>query len=87
MRPLTQYIENALRKIRIDPWEEGSRYIARFEGVPGLPQIEADTEAECLTEIEIELEKWIVQALRRDLELPDIDGVSLNFGGSRGQRW
>ncbi|MSQ15457.1 MAG: hypothetical protein EXR50_06305 [Dehalococcoidia bacterium] len=87
MRPLRQYIENALRRVRAEPIEEGSRWLARFEGIPGLPQIEADTEEQCLEEIKIELERWLVQSLRRDLELPELDGVSLNFGGGRGQRW
>ena len=84
MGPLTQYIENALRRVRAEPIEEGSRWLARFEGFPG-PWIEADTEQQCLEEIKIELERWLVQSLRRDLELPELDGVSLNFGGSRGR--
>lgn len=84
MRPLTAYIEKALSRVRTEPMEEGSRWLARFEGFPG-PWVEADTEEQCLEEIQTALERWLVQALRRDDELPELDGVSLNFGG-KGQR-
>lgn len=84
MKPLTEYIEKALHRAKVEKMEDG-RYFGHLEGFPG-PWAEADTEEECLKELRTVFEEWLVLALREDDELPELDGVSLNFGGKRWQK-
>ncbi len=78
---ITKYVEKALRHAHIEKMEDG-RY---FATIPGLNGVWADgnTKEGCLAALGEVLEEWLVLALRDDDELPEFDGVSLNFGGKR----
>jgi predicted RNase H-like HicB family nuclease len=76
-----KYIEKAMRHAAIEKMEDG-RY---FGSIPGLNGVwaDGDTKDECLTTLEEVLEDWLVLSLRDDDELPEFDGITLNFGGKR----
>jgi predicted RNase H-like HicB family nuclease len=81
---LTQYIEQALAQALVEKMEDG-RYFASIPGFQGVWG-DGDTSEESLKELRSALEDWLVIALREDDKLPDLAGVSLNFGGKRWRR-
>ena len=81
---LTEYVERAMERKRVEKPEDG-RYFAFIPGFKG-PWADGDTEEGCLRELRSAFEEWLVIALREDAELPEIMGMSLNFGGRRWQR-
>jgi predicted RNase H-like HicB family nuclease len=78
---LTEYTEQAMALARIEKMEDG-RYFASIPCFKGL-WADGDTSKECLTQLRSALEEWLVAALREDEELPELAGISLNFGGKR----
>ena len=78
---LTEYMGQAMALAQIEKTEDG-RYFASIPDFKGL-WADADTRIGCLTELRSALEEWLVVALREDEELPELIGISLNFGGKR----
>ena len=80
---LIEFIIEAMALAEAEKMEDG-RY---FGSIPGFPGLWADggTKKECLSELRSSLEEWLVTALRVDEELPELSGISLNFGGKRWQ--
>ena len=78
---LTEYIEKALSLAKVEKTEDG-RCFASIPGFKGL-WADGDNQEECLSELRSSLEEWLVIALREDDELPELGGVTLNFGGRR----
>jgi predicted RNase H-like HicB family nuclease len=80
---LTEYIEKAIAQAEIERMEDG-RY---FASIPDFKGVWADgnTPEKCLSELRAAFEEWLVIALREDDTLPELAGVSLNFGGKRWQ--
>ncbi len=78
---ITEYVERAMKHATYEQVEEGGF----FGHIPGLqgPWAEGATEAECQVNLRQVLEEWLVLALRDDDELPEMEGISLNFGGKR----
>jgi predicted RNase H-like HicB family nuclease len=78
---ITEYIAKAMARAEVKQLEDGTY----FASVPGLqgPWGNGSTKEECLGELREVLEEWLVASLRDDDELPEIEGVSLNFGGKR----
>lgn len=78
---LTEYVNSAMKHATYEEMEEGGV----FGHIPGLkgPWAEGATAQECETKLRQVLEEWLVLALRDDDDLPEIEGVSLNFGGKR----
>ena len=81
MSVLSDYMERALARTCLEQLEDG----AFAASIPDLPGVWADgpTEQECRTTLREVLEEWLVAALRDDEELPELDGVTLNFAGKR----
>ena len=81
MSVLQEYIERAMARSCYEELEDG-RWAA---SIPPLRGVWADgtSKAECEAALREVLEEWLVAALREDDELPEIDGVSLNFAGRR----
>ncbi|GEM_PF-621849 len=83
MRLLTKYIEKALSTAKVEKMEDG-RYFGYLGGFQD-PWADGDTKENCLEELREVFEEWLVLALREDDELPELDGLTLNFGGGRWQ--
>ncbi len=81
---LKDYLTKAMKKAQIEKMEDG-RYFGAVQGFPG-PWADGDTEEECRKELEEVFEEWLVLALRDDDELPELEGINLNFGGKRWQK-
>ena len=81
MSVLRDYVDRAMGRSCYERLEDG-RYAA---SIPGLPGVWADggTKEECQQTLREVLEEWLVAALRDDEELPEFDGVTLNFAGRR----
>ena len=80
---LVEYIKKAMRLAQAEKMEDG-RYFAKIPGFKGL-WADGDNRKECLGELRLSLEEWLVIALRADEDLPELSGTSLNFGGKRWQ--
>ena len=80
---LNKYIEKAMALAQAEKMEDG-RYFGSIQGFKGL-WADGNTKTQCLTELRRSLEEWLVLALRDDEELPELSGLSLNFGGRRWQ--
>ena len=80
---LTEYIELAMSQACIEKGEDGL-YIATIPGFQG-PWSYGKTPEEARRDLRSVFEVWLILSLRDDDELPEMDGVSLNFGG-RGWR-
>lgn len=80
---LTEYAEQAMALARIEKMADG-RYFAAIPDFKGL-WADGDTRKECLSQLRSAFEEWLVVALREDEELPELGGISLNFGGKRWQ--
>lgn len=78
---ITSYIEKALCHAQVEKMEDG-KYFATVPGLKGL-WADGDSKERCLAALREVLEEWLVAALRDDDDLPEFDGVSLNFGGKR----
>lgn len=78
---LTEYVEKGMLLAQVEKMEDG-RYFASIPIFKGL-WADGDTQDECRSELRSCLEEWLVIALREDDELPELAGVSLNFGGKR----
>ncbi|MBI2304769.1 MAG: type II toxin-antitoxin system HicB family antitoxin [Chloroflexi bacterium] len=78
---LTEYVEKAMGHAIYEEMEGGGFFghIPEFKG----PWADGATKEECQARLRLVLEEWLVLALREDDELPEIEGVSLNFGGKR----
>ena len=78
---LTEYIEKAMEQAEVENLENG-RY---FGSIPGFKGVWGDgnSREECLQLLRSTLEEWLVITLREDDEVPELVGVSLNFGGKR----
>jgi predicted RNase H-like HicB family nuclease len=81
---LTEYIEQALTQAQVEKMEDG-RFFASIPDFKGV-WADGDTSEESLKELRSVLEEWLVIALREDDTLPELSGVSLNFGGKRWRR-
>lgn len=81
MSVLSDYIERAMAHSCVEQLEDGSFAAS----IPQLPGVWADgaTKQECRATLREVLEEWLVAALRDDEELPELDGVTLNFAGKR----
>ncbi len=81
---LAVYIEKAMASAVVEKTAEGE-YVASIPGISG-PWASGKTRKEAKEELRSVFQEWLVLALREDEELPDLDGVSLNFGGKRWQK-
>jgi predicted RNase H-like HicB family nuclease len=80
---LNEYMEQAMALTQIEKMEDG-RYFASIPHFKGL-WADGDSPKACLTQLRSALDDWLVIALREDEELPELAGISLNFGGKRWQ--
>ena len=78
---IREYIEKALCHATVEEMEDGD-FFASIPEING-PWGSGKSEAEARAELAETLEEWIVVCLREDDDIPEIDGVSLNFGGKR----
>ncbi len=81
---IAEYVNKAMASAVVEKVGEGE-YVASvpaFQGALGYGK----TRKEAKDELRGVFEEWLVLALRADDELPDLDGVSLNFGGKRWQK-
>ena len=83
VKMLIEYIEKAMGLAHLEKMEDG-RYFAVIPGLKGL-WADGNTRRECLKELRLSLEEWLVIALRSDDDLPELSGANLNFGGKRWQ--
>ncbi len=81
---LAAYIEKAMAIAVVEKVGEGE-YVASVPGFKGALGY-GKTRKEAKDELRSVFEEWLVAALRADDELPELDGVSLNFGGKRWQK-
>jgi predicted RNase H-like HicB family nuclease len=81
MSVLQDYVTRAMARACYERIE-GDRLAG---SIPGLRGVWADgaTRDECEQTLREVLEEWLVAALRDDEELPEFDGVTLNFAGKR----
>ena len=78
---IVEYIGKAMETAQVKKTEDG-RYFASIPEFKGL-WADGATRKECITELQTSLEEWLIVALREDIDLPELHGTSLNFGGKR----
>ncbi|MDP2935753.1 MAG: type II toxin-antitoxin system HicB family antitoxin [Dehalococcoidia bacterium] len=78
---LTEYLEKAMKHAVYEEMEECG-FFGHIRELKG-PWAQGASKEECQADLRQVLEEWLVLALREDEELPEIEGVSLNFGGKR----
>ncbi|MDO8749701.1 MAG: type II toxin-antitoxin system HicB family antitoxin [Dehalococcoidia bacterium] len=78
------YIQKAMASAVVEKIGEGE-YAASVPGFVGALGF-GKTRKEAKDELRDVFEEWLVATLRADDELPEMDGVSLNFGGKRWQK-
>ena len=83
MDMILEYLHKAVASAQREKMEDG-RYFATISGFTEL-WAEGGTRKECLAELRSTLEEWLIIALRNDEDLPDFEGLSLNFAGNRWQ--
>jgi len=81
---IAEYLEKAMAITVVEKLGEGE-YAASVPGFKGAFGY-GKTRKEAKDELRSVFEEWLVVALRADDELPELDGVSLNFGGERWQK-
>jgi len=75
---LTEYIQKVLGHAHYEIIEDDGTYwgeIPAFQGVWGR----AETLEKCREELRVALEEWVVFRLRKDLDLPVVEGIDLNI--------
>lgn len=78
---IAEYIQKAMAIAVVEKIGEGE-YAASVPGFVGALGF-GKTRIEAKDELHGVFEEWLVVALRADDELPELDGVSLNFGGKQ----
>ncbi len=81
MSVLSEYIERAMARCCYEKLED-DRFASSIPDLPGVWADGASKEA-CRAALREVLEEWLVAALREDDDLPELDGVTLNFAGKR----
>lgn len=81
---LADYMKKAMASAVVEKTAEGE-YVASVPAIQG-PWAYGKTRKEAKDALRSVFEEWLVLALRADDELPELDGVSLNFGGKRWQK-
>ena len=81
MSVLLDYVAAAMKAAKTEKLEDGQYFcsLPPFRGVWAA----GGSKREAMDELRDVFEEWLVIALRADDELPEIDGVSLNFAGKR----
>ncbi len=81
---IAEYVNKAMASAVVKKIGEGE-YAASVPGFVGALGF-GKTRKEAKDELRSVFEEWLVVALRADDDLPEVDGVSLNFGGKRWQK-
>jgi len=75
---ITRYLDAAMRKAHIVYLEEDELYAGTIPGLQGV--IAAGmTKDECRHELRGALEAWLLVSLRKNLPIPELDGISLHL--------
>jgi len=75
---LTRYIQAAMRRAQYEVLEDDGTYYAEIPGFQGV-WANAPTLEECREELQEVLEEWIVLSFKKELPLPVIEGIDLNY--------
>jgi len=78
---IAEYIQKAMASAVVEKVGEGE-YVVSVPGFSGALGY-GKTRKEAKDELRSVFEEWLIAALRADDELPELDGVSLNFGGKQ----
>jgi predicted RNase H-like HicB family nuclease len=74
---LTDYISAAMRRAAYKQYPEDGSYWGEIPDFPGV-WANADTLEACRDELEEVLEGWLILGLRRNDQLPVLDGIDLD---------
>ncbi len=83
MSVLRDYVEAALKLARCEKIADGE-YFCSIDALKG-PYGSGSSQEAAVADLKDALEEWLVASLRDDDELPEVAGISLNFGGKRWQ--
>ncbi|MBF0492380.1 MAG: type II toxin-antitoxin system HicB family antitoxin [Deltaproteobacteria bacterium] len=75
---ILEYVDLALKKAKYEILEDDKSYYAEVPGFRGVSANAKDLET-CRTELREVLEEWILIRLRKNLLLPVLKGINLNF--------
>ncbi len=75
---LLNYIQAAMNHAEYEILEEENAYYGAIPICPGVYATASSLES-CRTELREVLEEWILFRVHRNLELPEIDGLSLKI--------
>jgi len=73
---LRQYIDAAMRTAQYEIFEEDRSFFGKIPSLPGVYANEQTLEA-CRTELESVLEDWLLFSISQNLDVPELDGISL----------
>ncbi len=75
---IQEYLKAAMRHAKYEVLPEDQSYYGEIPECNGV-WANADNLEDCRQELEEVLEEWIFLRLRKDLSIPEIDGVSLEL--------
>ncbi len=73
---LTRYIQTAMERAHYEIIEDEGNYWGEIPGFQGV-WAKASTLEKCREELQETLEEWIVLRLKSQMELPEVNGLSL----------
>ncbi len=73
---LTNYLRAAMKKARYEILPDDGTFFGQIPVFPGVWANAANLE-ECREQLVEVLEEWILLSVRKDLPLPEVDGMSL----------
>ena len=74
---LVEYIQAAMKRAQYKILEEDSSYFGAIPEIEGV-WANAETLERCREELLEVLDSWILLSVKRDLPIPDLDGVGIN---------
>jgi len=75
---LLEYINKAMVKAHYEILQEDSSYYGEIPGFEGVYASASDLET-CRNELKEVLEEWILLRVSRNLEIPELEGLSLKI--------
>lgn len=75
---LTDYIRAAMKQAKYEILEDDGTFYGEIPGFRGV-YANAETLEACREELQSVLEDWMVLGLRLGHDLPEVDGINLNY--------
>ena len=75
---IIEYINEALRRARYEIIKDEEPYYGEIPGIQGV-WATGNTLEECREQLKETLDEWLILSLKRDLPIPELNGIDLNI--------